>query len=148
MSNMLRLILLIWSGSVFAADVAEIQFVCPVTLDVHQVGTSPSNDWTSVDGQGKQSLLRVGFFLHHPNQRGALVPDSTARHKMEEQVTWSFPRNPGDDFWLGCIYTDTTAMLVRKLSDSVTACSVNYVLLPTGVRSEIKNILCVQRKVP
>lgn len=120
----------------------EVHFQCPSSLTITQSGTAPGAEWEAVSDKRALSLLRAGFYLHHPSQGGSLVPDSTKRTKSEETSVWTFPRNPGDDFWLGCHYNDSTVILARRLGDNISKCSVKYSLLPSGERDLLKDIIC------
>jgi hypothetical protein len=126
------------TGSLFAADLA-----CPVALSVRQTATSVPSGWEATSSSEPAHLDGVTFYLKHPKDGGALVPDKTVKQKGEERVTWSFVSQPGDEFWLGCRYTGTTVILVQKLKKDVSQCVVRYDLLPSGSRLRVKAIGCM-----
>jgi len=115
---------------------------CPTSVAVRQeLQTTPAG-WEAVGGSSDVQLDRVAFYLKDPSLGGSLVPDATQRSKGEEREIWKFKANPGDEFWMGCVYLDTTVILARKLDTTVSKCEVRYELLPSGSRLRVKQILC------
>jgi hypothetical protein len=114
---------------------------CPASVTVKQEIQAPLG-WEAVARSSDQQLDRVAFYLKHPSLGGSLVPNATRRSKGEEQVGWAFVPNPGDEFWMGCIYQSTTVILARKLDKQISKCEVRYELLPSGSRLRVKRISC------
>lgn len=121
----------------FANDV-----FCPETIIESSRVDGPTGDWLVDASQGVRTLDSVGVYLGDPALRGAQVPDHTRRSKTEETVTWQLARAIGDDFWVGCAYIGTSAMLFKKIAVSDTRCVVKYTLLPTGRRLKLKSFAC------
>jgi hypothetical protein len=117
-------------------------FVCPPTLPVQQVAAHVPSGWNAISLSESPSLDRVAFYLSDPTEGASLVPDGRRVTKNEEQVTWTFKHSSGDEFWLGCIYVGSRILLAKKLTSTVTACTVGYDLLPSGSRLRIKSITC------
>ena len=124
------------------AGLAATAFACPPTLSVDQRIVTVPTEWTGIDDQSEAPLARIAFYLGHPSERGSLVPDSTRRSHGEERVTWTFPRKPGDEFWLGCTYGNTLAQLTRKLDDGIARRDVKYALGKNGKRAEVRQVIC------
>lgn len=124
------------SGFALAGDMN-----CPASLAAKQQLQAPRG-WEAVGGSSEVRLDRVAFYLKHPSLGGSLVPDATHRSKDEERESWTFISNPGDEFWLGCVYRDTTVILARKLDKAISKCVVSYELLPSGTRLRVKQVSC------
>lgn len=95
-----------------------------------------------VTSSGPRPVEHAGIYLGSPDEQAALVPDAQRKSRTEEIITWQIKRAESDDFWLGCSYTGTTAMLFRKLDSAVRGCTASYDLLPTGKRQRLRNIAC------
>ncbi len=115
---------------------------CPVSLSVQQTAASVPAGWEATASSEPVHLSRVAFYLKNPREGGALVPDKSEKQKDEERVTWSFVSGPGDEFWLGCVYTETTVLLAQRLKKGISRCVVRYGLLPSGSRIRVKSISC------
>jgi hypothetical protein len=114
---------------------------CPASISAKQELQAPAG-WEAVGGSSNVRLERVAFYLKHPGLGGSLVPDVTHRDKGEERESWTFVSNPGDEFWMGCVYQDTTVILARKLDKGISKCVVSYELLPSGSRLRVKQVAC------
>jgi hypothetical protein len=130
------LVFLAVSSLAWASDMS-----CPVSIPAKQELQAPA-DWEAVGGSSDVRLERVAFYLKHPSLGGSLVPDATRRSKGEERESWTFVSNPGDEFWMGCVYQDTTVILARKLDKAISKCVVSYELLPSGTRLRVKQVTC------
>jgi hypothetical protein len=118
------------------------KFVCPPTLSVQQIAARVPPGWNAISLSNPPSLDRVAFYLSNPAEGASLIPDGRSVINNEEQVTWTFKRSSGDEFWLGCIYVGSRVILAKKLTGDVTACVVRYDLLPSGSRLRINSIIC------
>jgi hypothetical protein len=116
--------------------------VCPESFYVQQTATTVPSGWEAASSSQAVHLDRVAFFLNNPKSGNTLVPDKTNKRANEERVSWTFARGPGDNFWLGCLYTGTTVILTHKLKADVSLCVVRYELLPSGSRLRVKAISC------
>jgi hypothetical protein len=125
------------SSSATAAD-----FTCPASVSVRQTVVNVPTGWEGTSGSDAPHFDRVSFYLKHPKDGGALVPDRTEKRSGVESVTWNFVRGPRDEFWLGCLYTGTTVILAQRLNTNISQCVVQYDLLPSGVRLRLKIISC------
>lgn len=132
----------LFSCLLLACPSAAADLACPVSLSVRQTAVNVSAEWEATSVSESVHLDHVAFYLKHPKEGGALVPDKSAKQKGEERVTWNFVRGPGDEFWLGCLYTGTTIILAQKLKPDVSQCVVQYDLLPSGSRLRVKAISC------
>jgi len=124
------------SGFALASDMS-----CPASVAARQELQAPAG-WEAVGGSSEVRLERVAFYLKHPSLGGRLAPDATRRGKGEETESWTFVSNPGDEFWLGCVYRNTTVILARKLDKAISKCVVSYEMLPSGSRLRVKRVAC------
>lgn len=126
-----------------AADASSaVVLECPASIQERPSVSSQAKDWEPVVESAARPLEQVGFSLFHPSKKGTLVPDATQRKKLEERVTWRFPREANDEYWISCSYTGTTAVLTRRLDTTIAQCTVTYTLLPSGSRQRVQNISC------
>ncbi len=123
-----------------AANAAE--FKCPESAPVSQTIQAAPEGWQAVASSATVRLDRVSFYFQHPKEDGSLVPDSTKKIAGEARDLWNFPRKPGDEYWLACVYRNTTMMLTQKLDAKISSCEVRYSLMPSGERLAVKAILC------
>lgn len=119
---------------------AEIK--CPDSITETPHVSSVAKSWKVVSIPGVRSLEQAGIYFGNPVELGAQVPDSTKEVKAKETSTWRLIRSKGDEFWIGCSYTGTTAMYFQKVSGNITECAVSYDLLPTGRRQRLSAIDC------
>ena len=136
-------LLLVFSCCLVAAsDSVAAEFKCPESIRDRPVVETQVEGWDVVANAGVRPLERVGVYLSNPTKNGALVPDGTKRTKTEERVTWRLVRGPSDEFWVGCIYQGTTAILAKRLGEDVGQCVATYQLLPTGNRLRLVGMSC------
>jgi hypothetical protein len=127
----------------FLSSSIAADFTCPASLTVKQTPITIPSGWEAISGSEPGHLDRVALYLNNPKEGGTLAPDKTDKTKAEETVTWRFVRAPGEEVWLGCVYSGTTVILARKLNSDVSKCVVRYDLLPSGVRLRLKGITCM-----
>jgi hypothetical protein len=130
------------AAGVLSSSSAAADLKCPASVAVKQELPAPPAGWEAVGGSSDVQLDRVAFYLKHPRLGGSLVPDGNQKSKGEERETWKFVAAPGDEYWMGCIYQDTTVILARKLDPGVSKCEVRYELLKSGSRLGVKQISC------
>ena len=111
-------------------------FVCDVLY------LAEDRQWLVVARQGERALEGVGIFLGTPAEFGAQVPDASKVERNRELVTWRIVRATGDRFWVGCVYSGTTAMLFQKLAADESLCVATYDLLPSGKRQRLSSMQC------
>jgi hypothetical protein len=129
-------------AGILPSSLSAADLKCPTSVAVRQELQATPAGWEAVGGSSDVQLDRVAFYLKHPNIGGSLVPDATERSKGEERESWKFVSAPGDKFWMGCIYHDTTVILARELDTGVSKCEVRYELLRSGSRLRVKQISC------
>ncbi|MBI5256095.1 MAG: hypothetical protein HY855_06315 [Burkholderiales bacterium] len=115
---------------------------CPAVLSEVPSVSPVAPGWTVLAQPGDRPLEQAGVYLGAPEQRGALTPDTVQRDKQHEQLRWQLHRKAGDEFWIGCSYQGTTAMVFRKLESTTTRCQARYALLPTGRRLRLDSLDC------
>ena len=125
-----------------ASDSVATEIKCPDSIRERPVVETQVEGWDVVGEAGVRPLDRVGIYLFNPAKNGALVPDATKRTKTEERVTWLLVRGQSDEFWVGCIYHGTTALLAKRLDQDVGQCVASYQLLPTGTRLRLIRMSC------
>jgi hypothetical protein len=127
-----------------ASDSIATEIKCPDSISETPVVEARGDGWEVVAEPGHRPLDKVGVFLFHPAQHGALVPDSTKRTKTEERLTWQLVRGQTDEFWVGCMYQGTTAILAQRLAKDVGQCVASYRLLPSGTRLRLIAMSCTR----
>jgi hypothetical protein len=131
------LVLYTTSTNLFAMEIR-----CPHSISESPFVNPPDGEWEVVAELGERPLDQVSMYLFHPSKRGALVPDSTQRAKSEEKVSWRLGHGNNDEFWVGCSYYGTTAILAKKIDASISQCIATYELLRTGSRLRLKGMSC------
>jgi len=123
-----------------AAVGAEIE--CPASITETPSVISGNAAWLISAKTGERPLEHAGIYLGSPAEAGAQVPDSTRTTRFREKVTWKLVRAPQDEFWVGCSYTGTSAILLKRLESGVTQCIATYTLLPSGRRQQLETMDC------
>lgn len=121
-----------------------IEFRCPASIEVSEQFQGEQSEWEAfIDrSRGGYRLDNVGIYSGHPKERGALVPDKTARSKGIGKTVWRFPGKKSATSWLACSYSNTNIMLVRQLPDGLSYCEMTSELLPSGSVLRIKSVVC------
>jgi hypothetical protein len=137
------LLLFLLCSAASASDSIVTEIKCPDSIRERPVVETQADGWDVVAGEpGMRPLDKVGVYLSHPSQNDALVPDSTKRTKTEERVTWQLVRGQSDEFWVGCTYQGTTAVMAKRLGQDVGQCVASYQLLPSGSRLRLIGMSC------
>ena len=126
----------------FYQTAAALEIRCPANLMETPGVVSPDPLWTIAATTGERPLDSVGVYWGSTDQRGAQVPDDTQKIKSLETVTWQLPKADGGHYWVGCSYTNTTAMLYQKIVPTYSRCTATYTLLPSGRRLRLAAMLC------
>lgn len=126
----------------FHQAVAALEINCPANLSETPSVLSLDPMWTIAATAGERPLDTVGVYWGSPEQRGAQVPDDTQKKKSLETLTWRLPKADGGQYWIGCSYTNTTAMLYQKIAPTYSQCLATYTLLPTGRRLRLAAMHC------
>jgi hypothetical protein len=121
-----------------------IELQCPASVEVSEKLINEPMSWEGLIDQsrGGHHLESVGFYVGHPKNKGGVVPDNTARSKDLAKTTWRFPEKKSDDFWIGCTYANTNAMLTQQLPNGLSYCEATSELLPSGSKLRIKSVVC------
>ncbi len=119
---------------------AEIH--CPASISETPLVSISDETWTVAAKKGERPLEQVGIYLGSISEYGAQVPDLTKKAKLQETVMWKLVRLPKDNFWVGCAYVGTSAILLKKLDPSLQQCVATYTLLPTGKRQRLNTFEC------
>ena len=99
--------------------------LCPATMSVEQRATAVPEGWEATQSGTKPQIAVVTFFDGPPAERASLKYDSEQKEKREWVATWNLrPNSRG--YWIQCGYDSTTAVLSRRLPESVTTCRVIY----------------------
>jgi hypothetical protein len=106
---------------------------CPGTLQVNQAPVGVPDGWTvMVDPRrsAAHQLQAITFFAGNPNNMEALSPDSEKRSAKGYSSTWRFhsDQRGEDGYWIGCNYTDTNYLAIRKLADNISQCDLTQYL--------------------
>lgn len=125
-----------------AASAIGAPIQCPATIvESPQLAGVPSS-WAVMAPSGERTLKQVGVYWGPQEELGALVPDGERIDKRQERANWTLLPKSGGHFWIGCQYHDTTAVLLRRLDESVKQCEAIYDLLPTGRRLRLVSVDC------
>lgn len=98
---------------------------CPSTLQLTQTPVVPGG-WKVMPDPRRDDdhrLQGITFFSGDPRNMVALAPDTEKRSTRGYASTWHF--QPDDQgYWIGCSYTDTNLLAVRKLADNISQCDM------------------------
>ncbi|ANN79859.1 hypothetical protein BAU07_24535 [Bordetella flabilis] len=99
---------------------------CPSSLQIRQVPTDTPSGWTVMPDPRREPdhrLQAITFFSGEPANMVALAPDTEKRSTRGYASSWHF--QPGEaGYWIGCNYTDTNLLAVRKLADNISQCDM------------------------
>ncbi len=114
--------ILIVTSAAYSARAAAADISCPATIQTAQKASAPS-PWAVDYGALPIALAQVTIFEGPPSEQASLVYDSEKKLSKETVLTWNLgPSTRG--YWLQCAYSSTTAMISRRLPDSVKHCEV------------------------
>jgi hypothetical protein len=99
--------------------------LCPAEVNVEQRVADPPQGWESGLSGLKPQLAMVTFFDGPPAERASLKYDSELKQKGNWVATWTLAPT-GRGYWIQCAYDNTTAVLSKRLPDTVKTCAVTY----------------------
>ena len=99
--------------------------LCPAEVNVEQRVTNPPQGWEPSLSDLKSQLAMVTFFDGPPVERASLKYDSELKQKGNWVGTWTLAPN-SRGYWIQCAYDNTTAVLSKRLPDTVKTCAVTY----------------------
>jgi hypothetical protein len=95
---------------------------CPATIQTEQKASAPQ-PWTVGYGALPIVLTQVTIFEGPPSEQASLEYDNEKKLPKEIVLTWTLgPSKRG--YWLQCAYSSTTAIISRRLPDTVKRCDV------------------------
>ncbi len=116
---------------------------CPQTIAVESRLLAPLPSWEVRYGEPKGELMGVTFYDGPPSEEASLVYDQASTSGKTWTATWKFTANEGRGYWIACSYTNTNAILYKKLRDDVVECRVSYDRsVSTGGLPTVKAIRC------
>ncbi|HZM48185.1 MAG TPA: STY0301 family protein [Burkholderiales bacterium] len=118
--------------------------LCPETVNVEQRVTDPPQGWEPGLSGMKSQLAMVTFFDGPPGERASLKYDSELKQRGGTWVaTWTLAPN-GRGYWVQCAYDNTTAVLSRKLPETVKTCAVTYERTTKAANAlpVVKHVVC------
>ncbi|HKA45261.1 MAG TPA: STY0301 family protein [Burkholderiales bacterium] len=122
--------------------------LCPATINVEQRIAPVPEGWEASLSADKPQLAMVTFFDGPPAERASLKYDSEEKQRSNWVATWTLaPSARG--YWIQCAYENTTALLARRLPESVRTCKVIYERKTSGTSGlpAVKHVGCSD-KVP
>ncbi len=129
-------------GHAAGASAAD-EVACPETIAVESRLLAPPPSWEVRYAEPKGELMGVTFYDGPPSEGASLVYDRASKSGKTWTATWKFTANEGRGFWIACSYTNTSAILYKKLRDSVAECRVSYDRsVSTGGLPTVKGIRC------
>ena len=99
--------------------------LCPAEVNVEQRVTDPPQGWEPGLSGLKPQLAMVTFFDGPPAERASLKYDTELKQRGNWVATWIFAPSPRGH-WIQCAYDNTTAVLSKRLPESVKTCAVTY----------------------
>ncbi|CAM3376003.1 STY0301 family protein [Bordetella sputigena] len=99
---------------------------CPGTLQLTQTPVNTPGGWSVMPDPRRDTdhrLQGITFFAGDPRNMVALAPDAEKRSTRGYASTWHF-RPDDQGYWIGCSYTDTNLLAVRKLADNISQCDM------------------------
>jgi hypothetical protein len=98
---------------------------CPQKIEVEQRVSAIPEGWEAAQPTTTVSLASVTFFDGPPAGRTALKFDSEDTQKRDRFAFWNLPPN-ARGYWISCSYQNTTAVISRRLPESIRSCTVTY----------------------
>ena len=118
-----------WTSHAAAAGIS-----CPAAIQTEQRASAPS-PWAVSYGALPIALAQVTIFEGPPSEQASLVYDNEKKLPKETVLTWNLgPSTHG--YWLQCAYSSTTAVISRRLPDSVKHCEVRLARDNTSVNGQ------------
>lgn len=116
---------------------------CPLKIEVEQRLASVPEGWEGGRATVTVALASVAFFDGPPAEKVALKFDSEDRQKRDRIAFWKFPPS-ARGYWMSCNYVGTTAVISRRLPNSVKYCAVTYERKRLGASGQpaVKHIDC------
>jgi len=105
---------------------ADDQISCPEKISAESRVLAPPPSW-EVRYEGTEAQLKaVGFYDGPPSEGASLVYDKESHNRKTTTASWHFPANDGRGYWVSCAYSDTSAVLIKKLASTISQCDVAY----------------------
>lgn len=118
----------------YASRAAAAGISCPATIKTEQKASAPAA-WEIGYGALPIALAQVTIFEGPPSEQASLVYDTEKKLPKEIVLTWNLgPSKRG--YWLQCAYSSTTAMISRRLPDTVKHCEVRLARENTFVNGQ------------
>ena len=108
-----------------APEVPPGASLCPAEVNVEQRVTDPPQGWEPGLSGLKSQLGMVTFFDGPPAERASLKYDTELKQKGSWVATWNLAAT-GRGYWIQCAYDNTTAVLSKRLPETVKTCAVTY----------------------
>jgi hypothetical protein len=100
-------------------------FTCPSELRVAQEIGENVKDWKPFNSKDRHPYIGVSFSQGPPDEQVILAPSSEKKHRGNIIATWELPPST-DGYWVSCLYSKTSAVVVRKLEGNPSSCEVEY----------------------
>jgi hypothetical protein len=120
----LSTILLLSPLPTFAADTwQKLEF--PTAIKTTQTITAKPSGWEASIGENEHQVVGVTVYDGHPDQQASLVPNiKTNKKDLQTTASWQFSAN--SEIWMGVSFTNTAAVLYKKLPEKITELRVKY----------------------
>jgi len=113
---------------------AESVYVCPAEIDTSWHISSPPQGWETLNSDAKTNVRHqldyATFTDGHPRELAFLRPareESTSDERGEFSTSiYEFTGVSPDGIWLVCGYSDTPAIIMKRLSATHKSCRVKY----------------------
>lgn len=98
---------------------------CPQKIEVEQRVAAAPEGWEAAQSSATVELASVTFFDGPPSEKASLKFDSEDLQKRDRVAFWNLAPN-ARGYWISCGYQNTTAVISRRLPESVRICFVTY----------------------
>jgi hypothetical protein len=126
----------------FANAAAYGADLCPRDIETEQIVKSPRNGYdVQSDAMGASRLTFVEFFDVPPAQLASLVPDN----ETSRSARWNFAdQNQHGGNWIGCHYSRTRLVMLKKLPTGTRSCTVTYLDAKNGLIEGARQIMSIK----
>ena len=98
---------------------------CPQKIEVEQRIAMVPEGWEGGRATATVALVSVTIYDGPPAEKAPRKFDREDRERRDRVATWNLPTS-ARGYWISCGYTGTTAVISRRLPDSIRSCAVTY----------------------
>lgn len=106
----------------FAFDIPS----CPSEIKVEQKAHNPTQEWSFFNSDSTHPFVNIRFSEGEPSQQIFLAPSKQEKRKGSLVDVWKFSGAASTNYWIACVYSETSVLATRKLPHGVKSCEVEY----------------------